>query len=414
MNPSVPPNPEGPSLPQRLHRPTKDTLATDTTEKGFWELDDLGAESPASSALGKIEPRRSIPSSPEGETNAPEGETAAPKDPATSAPAPVPILPSKNNITRRMNSVERFRSSREGKDASAADAPETSPPSIRGAPMEATFADLEHWDIPAPAPFKAPDEAAFAGFPEKADFNPEEEPKESSSVISPTPGQPSRPRAAEAPAARPSPANPVVTTNPDSEFAPTVNPDAKPVSLRPRLKLTLLETIGMVCLVLALLAGGGWVYHNTLGRIGNADASHGKIEFPVRGKHVTITKLVSYWRAPITTGDKREIVRRGVVLVPVVEVTLSGGPGAIRFLFNDTNGKKAGDPKTCSVSGETTLTIAATDGFEDVSMHAAYRIDLTKSWDLRIAEAPAENSPSAEFKELLKAPISPEIRETKH
>jgi hypothetical protein len=427
MNSSVPPNPEGPSLPQRLHRPTKDTLATDTTEKGFWDLDDLGADDPATPARSKIEPRRSIPASPERETAAPEretaaperetaapeseiappeSETAAPEEPATSAPAPVPILPSKNNISRRMTSVERFRSSRDGKDAQAATAPETPPPAIRGAPLEATFAELEAWDVPAPAPPKAPAKAVFEGIPEHADFNPEEESTDSSSLISLTP---SRPPAAEAPAARPSPAKPAAATNPDSEFAPTVNPDAKPFSLRPHLKLTLLETIGMVCLVLALLAGGAWVYQNTLGRIGQTDASHGKIEYPVRGKHVTITKLVSYWRAPVTTVG----IRRGVVLVPVVEVTVSGGPGAIRVLFNDTNGKKAGDPEIRAVNGETTLTIAATDGFEDVSMHAAYRIDLTKSWDLRIAEAPAENSPGAEFKELLKTPISPEIKETK-
>lgn len=395
-----PPEPESPKLPPR-HRSNKDSLASDSSERGFWDLDDLGEDSLPPPAAAKIEPRLSTP-----RNDMPE---PAPSDPTTG-------LPSKSNMMRRMSGVERFKEAREAKakaEAAVAGDENKSEDSFVLETAASPAAPKEAWEAPKEIPTKALHDEVFEGF--------EEEPPTpdtgrieltlATTLLSDEPDHPPVEDSIVAPATKAvAPAPPAAPADPEDEFAPAVNPDAKPLSLRPHLKLSPLETIGLACLALALLVGGVWAYRHTLNRIGHTDASHGKVEYPVKGSHVTVTGVVSYWRAPITTGDKPEIVRRGVVLIPVVEITLSGGPGAVRILFNSEHGKKAGDPITRTINGATTLVIPATDGFEDISMHAAYRTESTNPWMVEIAEAPSENSPGSQFKTLLKAPISPEKR----
>jgi len=157
---------------------------------------------------------------------------------------------------------------------------------------------------------------------------------------------------------------------------------------------------------LLLLAGGYWVYERSLGRVlGQASQAH-HITFPVRGTHVTVSSVVTYWREPLKAGRGVEAVRRGVVLIPVAEITLQGGPGAIRTVFLNENGLAVGDPITRQIDGATTLSLPATDGFEDISMHAAYLTGQTKSWTLRIFEAPSVDAHGKDFKKLLDLPVS--------
>ena len=80
--------------------------------------------------------------------------------------------------------------------------------------------------------------------------------------------------------------------------------------------------------------------------------------------------------------------------------------GAIRALVLNENGLAVGDPITRAVDGTTTLTLSATDGFEDISLHAAYRTGQTQPWTLRIFEASSANAQGKEFKKLLELPIS--------
>ena len=69
-----------------------------------------------------------------------------------------------------------------------------------------------------------------------------------------------------------------------------------------------------------------------------------------------------------------------------------------------------GDPITRPINGETTLVLPATDGFEDISMHAAYCTGQTKPWTVRIFEAPTAEAKGKEYKQLLEVPISTEKR----
>lgn len=407
MTPPPPAETDGPSLPPR-HRPNKDSLASDTTERGFWDLDDLTDVPPVSPALAKIEPRRNFSVS-----------DSEPPAVAQKSNDSVPVLPSKNTFNRRMSGVEKFMSSR---DAKAAVEPEADTDTETGAEaevkaeaprpftphggnsMESDFDDLERWESPAARPATPrPAVSLAAEVVASRDLPPTAEPTPAPAV-SPAPAEPLQAEPADAPTGWNPPAASADVS--DDEFVPVGDPNAKPFSLRPLLKLTRLEMICMACLGLFLLAGGVWVYQHSLKRIGRSDASHGRADYPVRGSHLTVTRLVSYWRQPLAT----ETVRRGVVLIPVVELTVSGGPGAIRVVFVNEHGKESGDLITRAVNGEATLVIPATDGFEDVSMHAAYRADLSKPWLLQISEAPSAGATRAEFKPLLSEPISPEKR----
>ncbi len=75
------------------------------------------------------------------------------------------------------------------------------------------------------------------------------------------------------------------------------------------------------------------------------------LELPVAGNFVTINKLSTYWREPDTTGEDRDVVRRGTKLLPVVKLGLTGTPSVIRVFFRDEDSIVIGDAITRSVDG---------------------------------------------------------------
>jgi len=56
------------------------------------------------------------------------------------------------------------------------------------------------------------------------------------------------------------------------------------------------------------------------------------------------------------------------------------------------------------------LQIAATAGFEDVGMHAAYRTGQSKPWTIEVLEAPSEGALNSEFRKLFEINISTDRR----
>jgi len=162
----------------------------------------------------------------------------------------------------------------------------------------------------------------------------------------------------------------------------------------------------LLVLALLLLVGGYWVYDHSLSRVLGQASQTSDVAFPVRGTHITVSNVITYWREPFKADNRMEAVRRGVVLIPVAEITIQGGTGAIRALVVNDHGLAVGDPITRQIDGATTLILPATDGFEDISMHAAYRTGQTKLWTLRIFEAPSANALGKDFKKLLELPIS--------
>ena len=194
------------------------------------------------------------------------------------------------------------------------------------------------------------------------------------------------------------------------EFSPRIRENAEPVSLRPHLGLSKVERIGLAGLLGVLLIGGGVVYFKAIHRL---PAGAGRLlenDFPVKGAHLTIASADTYWRAPITDGAYVETVRRGTQLVPVVDLTVKSGPAAVRVFFRNSDGDVIGDAVTRTIHAGASLEVAATAGFEDVGMHAAYRTGQSEPWSVQVYEAPSEDTPGPAFKKLFEMNVSTDLR----
>lgn len=137
------------------------------------------------------------------------------------------------------------------------------------------------------------------------------------------------------------------------------------------------------------------------------------LDLPVEGKMATVTSVTTFWREPITTGDDRDIVKRDVELIPVIELDLesnSSTSGALRFLFKNDQGELVGDNITRRIPSSGSLKVAATDGFNDLGMHAAYRTGNSDRWIVEVLEGPSVGAPIEEFKLLFETEISTKMR----
>lgn len=135
-----------------------------------------------------------------------------------------------------------------------------------------------------------------------------------------------------------------------------------------------------------------------------------KINYPVAGEIVEIRAASTYWRAPITTGESADVVRRDTKLIPVLKLDLSAKSGAIRVFFRNEDGVVIGDGISRAVSGETEISIAATAGFDDVGMHTAYRTGDSRPWVVQVFEGPNATAPREKFRMILETEISTMLR----
>jgi hypothetical protein len=186
--------------------------------------------------------------------------------------------------------------------------------------------------------------------------------------------------------------------------APAAEPT--PPSLRPRLNLTSLERIGIIAVLFLLIGGGAFFYFQSINRLPNETDQVEARDFPIEGSRITVEEAQNYWRAPITTGPHPDAFRRGTSLLPVLEMEIEGGSGAVRIFFRDDLGEIVGDAISRRIDGAASLKIPATAGFDDIGMHAAYRTGQSKPWTVEVLEGPSVGAPSSEFKRLFKMPLS--------
>jgi hypothetical protein len=186
---------------------------------------------------------------------------------------------------------------------------------------------------------------------------------------------------------------------------------AAPAAARalPRLHLSGVEKAGLLALLLLLVAGGAFAFLATIHRLPTQKAGAADNDFPIKGKYLTVASAKSYWRAPVESGPDADTFRRGTLLLPAIRLAVRGGPAAIRVFFHDSSGSYVGDAANRPVSaGGGEFEVAATAGFEDIGMHAAYRAGQTKPWTAEVFEAPSAGSPPADFKKLFEVEISPD------
>ncbi len=354
MTPNPPSPPDGSSLPPR-HRPTLGKLAKGTTEQDLWAFDDLDrADEETAEALPKpVEPGIPDPR---------ELETMKVRQLAD----PIPSKTDENHDSVRVN-ISKNRPKIQAGSTTGQSKPGSE------------FDDLDHWDEPEAGP-------PVLAIPAE---------------IGTRPVAPTQPAAAEIPL-------PAVTppTDPQDEFSPPVRDAAAPASQRPRLHLTKLERLGLVALAVLLLIGGAMAFLNTISRLPTGSDRVKANDFPLHGKHLTIVSADSFWRAP----KAADTARRGTQLVPVVDLTTGGGPAAIRVFFRNSDGDVIGDAVTRYLQPGAKLQIAATAGFDDVGMHAAYRTGESKPWTIEVLEAATENAPGPEFSRLFEMDVSPDRR----
>jgi hypothetical protein len=200
------------------------------------------------------------------------------------------------------------------------------------------------------------------------------------------------------------------------ETAPTPRKPAAESPPAPR--LSWLEKAGLAAVLVAALATAVWflsVFHS---QIPTRSGSKAEIQFPVAGQLASIADATTFWRVPIREGSMAESVRLEAQLIPVLKLRLaSGRQGALRIFFRNASGDPVGDSITRTFAdgnftpqGQAEIEIAATAGFDDEGMHAAYRADKNQPWHVEIFEGPASNAPFQQFNKLLRIPISSQRR----
>lgn len=317
----------------------------------------------------------------------PEPRGAQPDTDAEPSQAAEPKIPASSDLIKMNVNKPKFKA-RPGQAAGQAK-------------PESDFDDLDHWE-------DVPPDADIGELPQDADrleatrLEPQPEMRRSiadSTTKVPEKTTPDDSKKVEDPAPIAAPPSPTD----DDEFSPVVPQGAVPVSLRPKLGLTQVERIGLGLLAGLLVAAGIAIFAVFLNRLPTESANADVTDFPIKGKHVSITSARSFWRVPHTDGAMQDIVRRGTALIPVLELDIGKASGAVRVLFRNDEGIPVGDGVTRTALANGKLEIPATAGFDDAGMHAAYRTGQSKPWTVEVFEAP---SGGGEFQSLFQTSIS--------
>lgn len=387
MTADPPPSPEGSSLPSR-HRPVLGDLAKNTTELDLWSFDDDLDEEVVPIVQPLPTQPRLILTQQSGNRGIPERRdsrpgSSNPESGSEDAPPPATEEQVKLNAGRspdRRRTLGDFSNSVKRVD---------------------DFDELEQWDTDL-----SQEEDRLDELPEV--LTEELIRKENTDIPHGAPVVESAP--VGSPVAVVSPAILEKPASVDDEFSTVPNDGEESVSLRPQMGLTKMEKVGMIVLLVMLVSAGLVIYQFSVNRLPTESIKAKANDFPIKGSNLTVTSSESYWRVPIMDGPTPDVFRRGTELLPVIEIAVSGGSGAIRAVFRDENRKTMGDLITRTVGGKDLLKIVATAGFEDMGMYAAYRTGGNKPWTVEVLEGPSADAPSAEFKKLFEMELSTAIR----
>lgn len=371
----VPSSPsDGAPLPPR-HRPTLGELSKDTTEADLWDLEDELALAPEANVprQGGARSSRELPS--------PRERNPAAADEADGPATKLPPQAAQEKVRINVNRARQI-----ARPASGQSGGSSTP--------ESEFDDLEQWDDER-------QQGQIGELPVEI-LVPAPEPPPEAVVIQAAKGE-----TEEAPAQV---VGELAVGQSSDEFTPVPTANIQPMSLRPALGLSKVEKTGMTLLVALLAALAGVAYMFSLNRLPRETERVRSTDFPIKGERVAIESAVSYWREPISDGASPDTFRRGTRLLPVLEMEVSGGPAAVRVLFRNEDRAVVGDVITRDVVSGVKLSIAATAGFDDAGMHAAYRTGESKPWTIEVYEAADRNAPGRDFKKVFEMNISTDLR----
>lgn len=195
---------------------------------------------------------------------------------------------------------------------------------------------------------------------------------------------------------------PVEEKRPAKVIPPSVIPPSVAFTKIEKIAISALCAIGVVGAMLVLMHFSSTIPTRAL--------IAEKIDFPVSGKIIRITDANTYWREPVTAGGNGDVMSIESKLIPVLKLNLGSKSGAIRVFFRNEEGLLVGDVITCTLKGEPELIVAATAGFEDEGMHAAYRVGDGKKWIVQVFEGPSATAPVEKFYKLLEMEMSAQIQ----
>lgn len=185
----------------------------------------------------------------------------------------------------------------------------------------------------------------------------------------------------------------------------------------PRPRLNRREVIGIASFAFVLMIAALWVVSRFFTQLSFKDDPTAAPDYPLKGAGVTVAAAETFWREPVREGDARDVARREVVMIPVLELTLdpeNSPAGALRVIFRNSQGQPVGDPITRTfavgrfeASGNATIAFPATDGFEKDGDFHAYRTGKGDPWIVEILEGPSADAPAGSFKKLAPIPILP-------
>lgn len=208
---------------------------------------------------------------------------------------------------------------------------------------------------------------------------------------------------------------------PAPQSPPKPSPAGEPLGTRLKQglrSLSLVEKVAIGLVTVVLTVAAIWSITEVSARIPNTvEAS--KLKFPLKGDYTALANLETYWRSPIREGaDADEGVSETVKLIPEIVVTLDpkSQAKALRFLFQDENGRYSGDASTVKISGANFLpsdsqtadtkgasaTVRATTGFQHEGEIISYLADDQFQWELIIFESKDGRT----YQEFISVPIS--------
>ncbi|HEY1121513.1 MAG TPA: hypothetical protein VGE67_07920, partial [Haloferula sp.] len=193
---------------------------------------------------------------------------------------------------------------------------------------------------------------------------------------------------------------------------------AAKANLRPRLNRQ--EVIGIATFAVVALIASVWMLTRFFTLLTFTRDSDSRPDYPLKGELVQIASGSTFWREPVRTGENRDVAKREVIMIPVLELSLDpekSGGGSLRVIFRNAEGEPVGDPITRSFgagrfegSGNASSSFAATDGFTAEGEFQAYRTGKGKLWTADVLEGPPGGTPASAFKKLSSIPIFPERR----
>jgi hypothetical protein len=376
--------PSNPSGSPGRNRPQLSDLSRETTEDDLWNLDEEPAA--ARPRQSKLSPPPSPPS----------------KDPV---PAPEPATTLEPPKPRGLATPAKPLS------------PRTSQPDEIG--------DLDEDEADSPAPDEVPTLTSAI------DEDPSEEVK-TPVPPAPTAKSPAAPVEVPPPIEEPEPADSEDAENEDDEADEEQSAPSAPRENRPRsaasagkvgltvARLNRREVIGIASFAVVIMIAAVWVISHFFSQLSFTRESDSKPSYPLKGELARIASASTFWREPVRSGESRDVARREVVLIPVLELTLdpeNSGGGSLRVIFRNSEGQPLGDPITRSfgagrfeASGSATVSFAATDGFTADGDFQAYRTGKGKLWTADVLEGPPGDGPASSFKKLSSIPILPDRR----